>query len=223
MRAVAWSRAAGACLVAGALLTGALNLLLPHDDDDLAFIELVAASDEWRWLHAGLVVGALLVVGGLHGVLASVRSAIPRLASLGEGALWVGAGLLLSGLVVAGVSMDKAADNFVAAVPEDRSAVFFQAVGFDRLSYALYAAAFVTLLGAVPVVAGVGLWRSREPALGIGGVVSGVAGASAGFAELVVRDVDTNAIATAASTLVILWCLVVGAVSLVFGVREGRR
>ena len=218
MREVGPTRVDAICLISGSLVTGVLNLLLPHDDDDQAFFELVAGSEAWRWLHAGLVVGAVLVVVGLHGALRSTREVIPRLAPLGEGALWVGTTLLLAGLVVAGLAMDRAADDVVAAPAHDRSAAFFQAVGFDRLSYALYAAAFVTLLGAVPVVLGIGLRRS-EPALGHTGVIVGSASAATGFLELVVRGTDTNAAATVASSLVILWCLVLGA----FGVLRSRR
>ena len=138
---MAWSKPSGLCLATGSLLAAGLNLALPHDDDPHRFVALVAESDVWGLLHAGLVVAVLLVAAGLHGVLDATGADGPRRTGLGDGALWVGTGLMLAGLLVAGVAMEKAADDFVGAIPEDRAATFFSVVSFDRLSYALFAGA----------------------------------------------------------------------------------
>ena len=219
---MAWSKPSGLCLATGSLLAAGLNLALPHDDDPHRFVALVAESDVWGLLHAGLVVAVLLVAAGLHGVLDATGADGPRRTGLGDGALWVGTGLMLAGLLVAGVAMEKAADDFVGAIPEDRAATFFSVVSFDRLSYALFAGAAVVLLGLVPILLGAAL-RRDHPVLGLTGLAAGGLAAVVGLAELVVRDVDTSLLYLAGSLAVTLWCLAVGAAPLVFGVREGRR
>ena len=214
---VAWSRSTGVCLLAGGAVAAFVNVALPHDDNDLAMVTLVAESETWALLHAALFVAVLLLLAGLRGVLDALRPS--RLEGVTEGALWVGGGLLLAAVVVAGVAMDKAADNFVAvARTPDGSGAFFQALGFDRLSYALYAASYVVLLGAGTALLGLMLRRTHS-GLAAGGIVAGGLAACVGVFELVQRDMDVNLLSVLSASLVIAWVLVIG----VFGVLRGRR
>jgi hypothetical protein len=211
MGGVRWGRVESVAVILGSILAAACNLALPHEDDDLEFIERVARSDAWPWLHTGLFVAVLLILVGLNGLVSVVRTNQPTPASLASGALLVGGALMLSGLAVAGVALRKAADNFAVAIEQDRAGSFFSALGFDRLSYALYAAAGVVLLGIAPVVLGWALWQDgRSRALAAGGVVAGVLGIVAGLVQLT-AEVDTFVLYLCASLAVTVWSLAVGA------------
>jgi hypothetical protein len=205
-----YRRIAGTCMVVGGLLALGCNIALPHDDDDFRFVEEIGRSNSWPWLHAGLFVGVLLLLVGLHALVQEVRAERPELASLATGALLVGGTLMLAALAVAGSAQRKAADNmlFVGRGP-DLSGSFFSALGFDRLAYALFAAASVTLLGTVPLATGAALLR-RVPALGITGLIAGALGVVTGLVQLV-AEVDTFALYLVTSVCVTLWAMAAGA------------
>ena len=204
-----YRRIAGICTVVGGLLAIGCNIALPHDDDDFRFVEEIGRSDSWPWLHAGLFLGVLLLLVGLHALVQEVRAERPELASLATGALLVGGTLMLSALAVAGSAQRKAADNVLFVGPgRDLSGSFFSALGFDRLAYALFAAAAVTLLGAVPLATGAALLR-RIPALGVAGLVAGALGVVTGFVQLV-AEVDTFALYLVTSVCVTLWAMAAG-------------
>ena len=220
-------RAHGVSLVAGSLLALVCNVALPHDQDDFAFVQLVARSDAWPWLHAGLFVAVLLVVTGLLGVAAVALAAGTPLRSIANGALLIGSSLMLTGLVTAGVALRKAADNTVMVLETqgsgpDLSGSFFSALGFDRLSYALYGGAAIVLLGVVPMAIGVGMYQFLgQRLLGAFGVLAGALSAVTGFVQLV-AETSTRNLFLVASIATTAWVMVTGAL-LVRGTVEEMR
>ena len=202
-------RGAAAALIGGSLLAAVCNVALPRESDDGAFLDRIASSDTWPWLHAGLVVAVLLIVVGLYGLIVDLRTAAPATTAAASGLTTLGAGLMVSALAIAGVALRKAADNFAGAIESDRAATFFSAISFDRLSYALFGAAALVLLGAVPVLLGTALWSDQRRGVGALGVAAGVAGVIAGIVQLT-AEMNTSTLYLAASLAVTAWSLAVG-------------
>jgi predicted ferric reductase len=202
-------RGLAASLIVGSLLALACNVALPRESDDGRYITRIASSDSWPWLHAALIVAVLLIVLGLYGLAAELRERLPMITIVGSGMVTLGGGLMVSALAIAGVALRKASDNFVGAIPIDRPATFFSAVSFDRLSYALFGAAAVVLLGVVPIILGEGLWMTERRAVGALGVGAGVAGVVAGIVQLT-AEMDTSLLYLVASLAVTVWTLALG-------------
>jgi hypothetical protein len=89
------------------------------------------------------------------------------------------------------------------------SGSFFSALGFDRLSYGLYAAAAILLLGVLPIAIGLGLLRGGRRSVGVLGVIAGTLSVATGVVEFTL-EVGTFELYLVSSVAVTAWVIVSG-------------
>jgi hypothetical protein len=181
---------------AGLAVAVVFELLHPSredpDNNPLVFTEYARAGD-WITVHLGALAGALLLIGALVALCASVglgpaAAAWARLAAASAVTAAAAYGVLQ---VVDGVALKRAVDAWVPAPAGGTSAAFAAAQAVRWAEYGLNALAF-SLLGLTLVLAGVALlagdrlprWLGAWAAVaGLAEVIRGLVVAYRGFAH----------------------------------------
>lgn len=209
-------RLAAGSAVAGAVLALVGNLLHPRisEFDDPAQELLGKIGAAWIPIHLVILLATLLILFGLYGVVRSLKAGRAQpLARVALGTLLVAAPVAVVSLAVDGYATGAAAEAATAAATEDRAVaqVAFEAV--EQVSWALFMALVLMVLGVAPVALGLAIAAGDEyptvfgwPAVAVGGgsIVAGaigyLGGPSAAFFILF----------TVTSGLLTLWVLALG-------------
>jgi hypothetical protein len=157
-------RAAGGCLVAGAVLTTVFNVLFPRaaDPADTVAVLTVMAGNEVRHLISflGVTAGLWLLTAGIAGIYRSL--------SAGPGAVWARFGFygLLVGAAVftvatgLGMATTRAAVDWVAAGSDPASAQYAIAAALNAADDGVWSLSIIAYWAALGVL-GIGIIRGR--------------------------------------------------------------
>ena len=211
-----WARVGAVAAVIGALVLFVATLLHPlgaDPNDPIAAFTEYAADRLWIASHLGQFLGLCLIGAALVGLTHT----------LGEGPARALARVVLAGTAVSvatsaalqavdGIALKAMVDRWAATAPSERQMVFEAAFAVRQIEIGL-ASLFSLLLGLTVAVSGIALVSDgRYPAwlgwLGVAGgleaVAAGVAQAYTGFSGVAM------AISMPASTLLLVWIVVVG-------------
>jgi hypothetical protein len=179
------------------------------NDFAAAFTEY-AASSSWIAVHAGQLLGYLLLIGGLIALFSTVGAVSAAAAAWGRLARACASVTLaaFSALqAIDGVTLIRAIDAWVAAPPETKPLAFAAAetvrwteIGFNSLAF--------TLVGVTALVGGVALWFSKDYPRWLAGltVVAGVAYITHG-AVVAQRSFGQSTPGLIAEILFLVWTL----------------
>jgi hypothetical protein len=204
-------RAAGACLVVGAVIFGGFRILhgdLPANDPQAA-LEFIQHRPIYELVHLSTIAGLLVLVGGFV-MLAGRLTRATDLARLATTSAQIGAAVFIVDFTIDGVTGHDLAEAYAAAPRPE----LVQAAGtaFAMLR-GTSLTSLVILLGLPLVLFGVALVRQGYPAwLGWSGVVLGAGTTLAATLLLFDADLFDGVVlyGLLASILVPLWIVVLG-------------
>jgi hypothetical protein len=208
-------RIGAACGIAGAILLIAANAAHPRPSrsevgDHEAFLRLAADSGSWLVVHLGILLGALLLLGGLVGVSYSLRGDraewLSRLALVGA---LVGTTV---GIVQHGVDMayGEVADDWAAGAGEDKATLLHIGSALEHVDFTLFSVNVVVFFGVTFVLYGLALVASSSYPRPLGWVatLAGLAAAVVGVVQLFMGPSDaTLYVFPVIAAVVSLWVL----------------
>ena len=209
-------RMGGAMAVLGGVLALVGNVLHPRwsDVDDVELYTNIADSGIWKADHLILVVALIFTTAGIVAVARALEGGDgDALARYGLLATVIGGSVAIANISVDGYAMRAAAENFVDAIPQDRSGAFWAVNAVDNVSSAMFSVWTLVLLGVSPLLLGLAAIRSGRIAAWIGwaAVLGGVVSGGVGLAGL--ADVDPDSLIIpflVGSMLVTVWVLGAG-------------
>jgi hypothetical protein len=211
-------RAGAISAIAGAVFALIVNFFHPRASDPgnaEEFLQTVADSSAWMWIHAGLILALILITGGLAALYRSITSEPgASWARLGFVAALVGAAVWLGGAAVDGYALKPAADAWANAMEPEKSAALLVGSALWRVEVAAFFLSTFLYLGVAVTLYGlaVALSDAYPKWLGWVAVVAGVVSAVIGAVEFMQGPSVfwSNILFTLVALIATLWVLAMG-------------
>ena len=201
--------------IVGAIFLIVFNVLHPRSeavDDTRAHLQVIADSGIYQAVHIGILVGALLALGGLAALYRSI-AAEPgaALARLGFAGALVGTATVALDIATDGIALKVVADAWASS---QDPALFQDVGGLEQVVIGIFSIWVLVLFGVSYSLYGLAVALSDvyPKLLGWAALVVAIGAALIGLAEAFIghSSVLTNILFPIASILLTLWVLVMG-------------
>lgn len=155
----------GITAISGGFLTLVTNGLHPHPTDFRleALLVEINQTPSWTTVHMALLLGLLLIFIALLALTlsswAEPAATVSRFAAL---VTLMGGALIMVSTAMDGFAMNLLARAWMEATPENKSAAFRVAEGFENAQYAVYSLSVIVFLGAGIFLYGLAIVLDRE-------------------------------------------------------------
>jgi hypothetical protein len=200
--------------IVGALATIVFSLLHPPlPSDPEAILGLIASHKNWGIVHLGIILAAVLLLGGFVALADSMSAGKDRSLSLiGFGLALLGAGILIIGMAIDGFATKTMADAWAIAPAAEKAQAMQVAYALERVQTALFYISISIFLGATFILYGLAVVFSPDYPRWLGWVivVSGTGCLIVGLSGFLKSETDLGIIFRIFALVESLWMLIMG-------------